>query len=65
VANTITDAVREMRTLLPTRSGRLAGVPVRYSIGSRPQHWLGNTPQPCYDQLLAGITARTTGTPNP
>jgi hypothetical protein len=65
VANTITDAVREMRTLLPTRSGRLHGIPVRHSFGSRPDQWLGNTPQPWYDRLHAGITTRTTGSPTP
>jgi hypothetical protein len=65
VTSTITDAVRAMRALHPTRSGRLLGVPVRYSFGSRPDQWLGTTPQPWYDRLQAAITARTTGTPTP
>jgi hypothetical protein len=65
VASTITDAVREIRALHPTRSGRLLGIRVHYSHGSRPDQWLGNTPQPWYDRLQAGITARTTGTATP
>ena len=63
VVSTITDAVREMRALLPTHSGRLRGIHVHHSFGSRPEQWLGTTPQPWHDQLLAAITARTTGTP--
>lgn len=63
VASTITDAIRQIRALLPTRSGQLLGIHVHHSYGSRPDHWLGNTPQPWHDQLQAAITARTTGTP--
>jgi len=63
--NTIAEALRHMRALHDTDTGRLRGVHLRHSAPGLPRRLLDLTPQPWRDQLCQAITAREAGTVTP
>lgn len=60
--STNAEALRDIRRLDPTSTGRLLGLPARSTDPRQASRQLHNTPQPWHDQIITDITARAAGT---